>query len=231
MVLLIPRQAEFWSYVVSEKAPASEILLALLKDLGASSASGAAESTKSGQLVPAKRSNAPVAAEHDVPPERQRPYLPEVYEAERDIGLRRNSGANKLKRLKPRHKQVIALHLAGWESQRIAEKLDLTVAWVSTVLSDPLAREVISNFDELHEEEFKRLRVLANDAIRRALHPDKPDSTRLKAARMFHQRESELGLKDKGETAEDVMAKILQKIEAENVQINFNLGNSGNGQS
>lgn len=201
----------------------------LLKALEARSAGGV------GRLVPSETSigvdgelaGNESAAEHNVPlgssfPSDSR-YLPEIYDAQKDIGTRRDNGALKLKKLRPMHKKVLALHLAAWPNDQIARELHKSAAWISTVINDPLAQEVLNDFDAIHEGEFSRLRILANSALRDALQPTKTDSTRLRAARIFYQKDSETKV-EKGETAEDVMAKILTRIEADNVQINFNLG-------
>lgn len=199
--------------------------------LAALSASDVDELKRSAERKPATKGDAQ-GVEHNVPLEPPSPsseYLPQLYEAERDIGLRRESGANKLKRLKPRHKKVLALHLAGWPSHEIAAEVGMTVSWVSTIISDPLSQQIINNFEELQEEEFKRLRVLANDTLREAMHPGNPIKTRLEGVREFHRREASIVKGDKGETAEDVMEKILQRIEAENVQINIHNHSTGTG--
>ncbi len=195
----------------------------LLKALGVESASAVVESStsKTQALIPADNSE---VLEQNVPQERSG-YIPEVYDAQRDIGTRRENGALKLKRLRPFHKQVLALHLAAWPNEEIAKKLNRSPSWISSVINDPLSQEVLNNFEDLQEEEFKRLRLLANSALRDALLPHKNDSTRLRAARIFYQKSGE-DKGEKGETAEDVMAKVLANIEAENVQINFNLNTS-----
>lgn len=192
----------------------------LLKALGVESANVAGESStsKTKALTPADDSE--VLEQHV--PQGGGSYLPEVYDAQKDIGTRRENGALKLKRLRPFHKQVLALHLAAWPNEEIAKKLNRSPSWISSVINDPLSQEVLNNFEDLQEEEFKRLRLLANSALRDALLPHKNDSTRLRAARIFYQKDGE-AKGEKGETAEDVMAKVLQNIEAENVQINFNL--------
>ena len=148
-------------------------------------------------------------------------YLPEVYDAQKDIGTRSKTGANNLKKLKPKHKRIIALHLSGWSNNAIAKKLNYDATYISVVINDPSAQDIIAKFDELHEEEFKRLRILANETLRVAMQPDKPDSTKLAAARTFYKRETDMDLRPPEQTAEDVMQNILQKIEAENVQINI----------
>lgn len=155
--------------------------------------------------------------EHYVPPGN---YLPELYNVERDIGLRIETGSARLKKLKPKHKKIIALHLAGWPNNDIADHMEMSATYIAIVLRDPLCQEVIHTMDDLHEEEFMRLRAFANDALRNALQPTKPDKVRLQAASIFYKRESVKAEKS-GETAEDVMLKVLAKIEAQNVQINL----------
>jgi len=205
---------------MSETANASEGLKALLKALETKSANAAGESQ---MLETSTAADDMQAMEQNVTPAAgAKPsfYLPEVYNAERDIGLRTETGSQKLKKLKPKHKHIIALHLAGWPNQQIAAYLNMNVTYICIVLRDPLSQEVINSMDELHESEFQRLRIFANDALRDALQPHKPDRTRLQAASVFFKREAVKGA-EKGETAEDVMQKILAKIEAQNVQINI----------
>ena len=200
----------------------SNPLKQLLRSLETQSAGSAERLTKSELQEDANLPAVPEGAEHNVP---EGGYLTKAYAEGKQLGLRRENGAAKLKRLKPIHNRIIALHLSGWPNTEICKDVNRSPAWVSTVLNDPLAREVINNFEDLHEEEFKRLRVLANDSLRDAMQPTKTDSVRLQAARIFYQKDGQ-DSGEKGATAEDVMAQILQKIEAENVQINLNLGKS-----
>jgi len=154
---------------------------------------------------------------HDVP---RVEFVPAVYDAQKLTGISNGNGVHRLVKLKPLHKKILALHLSGASNVQISIELDRSPCWISDVIKDPSCQEVIEKIDILHEEEFKRLRGLANETLRSAMQPGKPDSTRLSAAKTYYQRESKTD-DSKTDTAEDVMSKILTKIEAENIQINI----------
>jgi len=155
--------------------------------------------------------------EHNVP---RVEFIPAVYDAQKLTGISNSNGVHRLVRLKPLHKKILALHLSGASNVQISIELNRSPCWISDVIKDPLCQEVIEKIDILHEEEFKRLRGLANETLRSAMQPGKPDLTRLSAAKTYYQRESKTD-DSKADTAEDVMSKILTKIEAENIQINI----------
>jgi len=156
-------------------------------------------------------------SEHNVP---RVEFVPAVYDAQKLTGISNGNGVHRLVRLKPLHKKILALHLSGASNVQISIELNRSPCWISDVIKDPSCQEVIEKIDILHEEEFKRLRGLANETLRSAMQPGKPDSTRLSAAKTYYQREGKTD-DSKTDTAEDVMSKILNKIEAENIQINI----------
>ena len=204
-------------------------LMKLLSKLEHQSAGNAEDVTPSERREPVTIEAAPGALRDATPVvEPSRPirgaYLREVYDAQRDIGTRIDTGSVRLKKLKPIHKKIIALHLAGWPNNDIARYLDVNATWVCIVLRDPLSREVIASMDELHEQEFTRLRVAANEALRDALQPSQSMRTRLQAASIYYKRDASMG--EKGETAEDVMQRVLQHINAETVNIQVNVAGS-----
>jgi len=156
-------------------------------------------------------------------PHSSNPESSAQYYAEKHIGLRRQSSPARRKKLKPIHKKMIALYLAGRRVIDIATECQCTPQCVSDLLGDPLAKEVIQQNDDLLRDEFKRLRSAANQVLRDCMQPTKPDGTRLKAANTFLKASGDLdgGEKDRGSSAEDVIAKILEKCNVENMQINL----------
>lgn len=163
-------------------------------------------------------------------PAKPRMVLPEIYRAEQDIGYRRdNGGHRRLRKLKPIHKKIIALHLSCWTNIDIAAHLDLCAGSITDVIMDPLAQDIIRKQDDIYNAEFARLKILANQTIRDGMQGHKSDATRLKAAALFDKREANQKV-DNSTTAEDVMAKILANIRAENIQVNVvnNFGDKSN---
>ena len=189
----------------------NDALRQLLKDLVPRSAESVDGSQKPGTVL---------TVEGSVVPSSENTEHKAMYAAGQDIGLVTNNTIQ-LKKLKPIHKKVIALHLAGWKHTDIAKYMERDPSWISNVICCELAKEVVANIDSLREEEFLRIRELADNAIRDALQPEKHDSVKLKAAALYYNRRKDLE-GDKGQSAEDVMAKVLDKINVENLQININ---------
>jgi len=159
-------------------------------------------------------------------PTNERAYLPEIYQAQRDIAINREpQGYQHLRKLKPLHKRVVALHLAGNTSASIAEQLNTSAGYVAWILKAPIVQELIAQYDSMQDAEFKRLRYRADDALREALTSDSR-TARLRAAEVFYKREDTLDSRNGGSglTAEDVAKKLLEAatFNNSNVQININ---------
>lgn len=159
-------------------------------------------------------------------PTNERAYLPEIYQAQRDIAINREpQGYQHLRKLKPLHKRVVALHLAGNTSAAIAEQLNTSAGYVAWILKAPIVQELIAQYDSMQDAEFKRLRYRADDALREALTSDSR-TARLRAAEVFYKREDILDGRNGGSglTAEDVARKLLESANFinSNVQININ---------
>ena len=150
-------------------------------------------------------------------------YSVERYEEEKLSGKRRESGALNLKRLRPKHIQVLALHLQGMKQSHIANRLGLSQPWVSNVISDPLSQEYITQFLEEQKGRLTGLFARSLDAVQEGLEAVHPTSdnplygTRLKAADMvFKLQGSYDEVVSSDESAEDVIERMLQV----NVQVN-----------
>lgn len=139
------------------------------------------------------------------------------YEVEKANGTRLPNGARPLKKLKPRHLQVIRLHLEGLPNRRVAQQLGMTDSQVSLILSDPLTRPILARASEQWDLEFDALYGLHLDALREGLQSgDVRD--RIRAASVYGRERLERRKQDTGgsESAEDVIARMLQL----NIQVN-----------
>lgn len=145
-----------------------------------------------------------------------------LYEREKQLGLRRENGARKLKRLTTRHMRIISLHLAGEKGEDIARICGVTNVTVSRILNDPLARKLISQVYEDRQNEIDALAGEAIDAVRQTLKGDHTAREKLAAVDKFVKLKDTIGRPDdSAKTAEDVVAQIFN-IEGQNVQINLN---------
>ncbi len=88
---------------------------------------------------------------------------------EKVIGDRTEHGCLKMQELKPEQKQYIACFISGMKCVEIAEQFDVSAAQVYRVVGDPLARQMIEEFDEGYKAEFMAMFPLVSDAVREAL--------------------------------------------------------------
>ena len=141
-----------------------------------------------------------------------RPFDRELYTYQKLIGARRKSGALNIQTLKPKHKQLLALHLQGVSNNVIAEVLDMAATHVSVLLGDPLMRRYIGEFHEGADAELQSLFPMAIDSFRRGLEDDDVKTSMIagkevfKALGKFQRHDTKQA---EGETAEDVIARAL----------------------
>lgn len=145
----------------------------------------------------------------------------EQYKYEKIIGLRTQTGALKLKRLTGRHRTIIGLHLKCLSNSDISLLTGYSEAWISTMLRDPLSQSYISSAIKGVEQELEALAPLAVDAVRQGLQSNS-ETTRLKASDRFFRATGRYNndLADGKETAEDVIARALDAIQAQAGAIN-----------
>lgn len=108
----------------------------------------------------------------------------ENYKYEKFIGKRQHSGNRNVTKLTPEHKRYITAFLNGMKIVEIADYFTVSALTVQRILSDPLARELINEFDDGFKEEFRRLFPLVTDSIRDGLLDDNL-GIRLKAVDRF----------------------------------------------
>lgn len=136
------------------------------------------------------------------------------YEEEKLEGVRRPNGVRYLSRLKPRHRQVITLHIAGHSNNDIAKVMNLSPATISLVLSDPLSQTIIQQALDDAQGELSALTLRSIDTIREAMDPTKTPKieTRLRGVDRFVKLYEVTEIKKKGRTAEDVVQDLLGSI-------------------
>lgn len=116
------------------------------------------------------------------------------------------------KRLKMKHRVVIAEHLRGRSNTAIAESLGVSPDYISYVLNNPTVKPVLERAYSDYEMELRALVPECIAAIRRNLRcGDAQGELRaaelgMKANRMFDSRD------DSRQTAEDVIERILERI-------------------
>ena len=74
-----------------------------------------------------------------------------------------------LKKLMPRHYEMIALHLKGRKLSEIAEAMHCTYATAWRVINDPESKTIIEEFYTAHKVDLMGLFPLAVDAVRKGL--------------------------------------------------------------
>ena len=129
-----------------------------------------------------------------------------------------------MKKLKPVHREIVALHLQGLKNVDIADTFGITTVTVQNVLKDPLSVEIIDAAREENRMRLSALKAKAIDCMDEAMSSGSID-TKLKGASLYF-REAARHSDDAGsETAEDVVQKII------NMQVNGNLNISYEGSS
>jgi hypothetical protein len=142
-------------------------------------------------------------------------YDPKAYRAEKASGERLPNGQTRLKKVTGKHLTCINYHLAGMTGAVIAANMNVTQAWVSKILNDPLVVDIIKQrFVELDSE----LRALYPQAIRvlsDGMRNDDP-MVQLSAADKWFRANGHYGQKlDKSAqtSAEDLVRMMLEKAE------------------
>lgn len=114
---------------------------------------------------------------------------------------------------KPVHRHIIALHLSGYSAQEIADMVDRSYSFVSAVLRDPSVRQVIGNILEETDRELAALMPLVRESLRNVLQ-NGTDASKVRAAEVVMKSQGKMGDDGRGgESAEDVVARIMAHIE------------------
>ncbi len=114
------------------------------------------------------------------------------------------------KRLKMRHRKVIAAHLQGASNGEIAVALGCSNAYISYVLNNPTVTPILQRCYDDYEREFQALTPLCIAALRSNLECEE-GVLQLKAVDLTFKRQGAYDKEqDMGTTAEDVIEKILK---------------------
>ena len=138
-------------------------------------------------------------------------YNPTKYKMEKIIGRRTRTGALKLKKLKPLHRQMIHMHIGCFSNRDIAFHLDVDEITVSRVLNDPLSIEILNVHAQGIDAELEALLPLGVDVVRKALLSDSPRTALQGVDKLFRAlgKFNHTGDGQERETAEDVIARAL----------------------
>jgi len=138
-------------------------------------------------------------------------YDPQVYQFEKIIGRRTKTGELKLRRLKPLHRQMIAMHIGCFSNRDIAFQMNVDEITVSRVLRDPLSQEIINVYAQGIDSELEALLPLGVDVLRKSLLSDSAKIALQGADKLFRAlgKFNHTGDEEKRETAEDVIQRAL----------------------
>jgi len=151
--------------------------------------------------------------------------LVDQYTKEKRLGIRKETGALKLKKLTFRHRKIIALHIQGFSGPQIAFYMNCSEVTVSRVLNDPLAKSYIDAAAKDREAEVKALMGSAVQGVREGLTKEGLSiETRLKAVDRYAKLQQAIDTKNDNASAEDVIAKMLDRIKAVQVNQQVNVG-------
>jgi hypothetical protein len=128
-----------------------------------------------------------------------------------------------LQKLSQKHKTIVALHAQGVSRHDIGKVADCTPEYVSMIVAQPLAQKYLAELEQYLDSRVKSLYSRTVDVIAGGLDSD-DEEVQLKAARLQLEVTGKLkGDKKESQSAEDVVAAILQKatvIIGNNVQVN-----------
>lgn len=138
------------------------------------------------------------------------------YEKQKIIGVRRENGALKLKRLSNKHYKIIAMHLQGWSGGAIAVQLNCSQITISRILNDPLTREILTQAAEDTKGEIEALIPKAVNVVRAGLNSNSL-TNQFRAVDKLEKLKNMTDSAPVEQTAEDLVQDLLSR------GINFNI--------
>lgn len=145
------------------------------------------------------------------------------FEKAKEVLEESKTGAKPLKKLTSKHHKVIFFYLQGVSVSEIAAEMSLTISWVSTILADPLAKEIIEAHHNSVRNELKSLSGRAVQAQREILE-SKNERNRLRASEivlkangLLEEKSSEQG------SVKELMSRALQRISDRSEKINVRM--------
>ena len=145
------------------------------------------------------------------------------YQRQKALGERRANGALNLKSLNTKHLKIIQMHLAGWSGGAIAHQMGTTQSRVSLVLTDPLAKAIISQAHEDVKGEIRALTRKGVSVVRDVMLSDQSTvAAKFKAIDKLKTLHDMTGSEERPATAEDLVQNLLKSGSTINLQINNN---------
>ena len=131
-----------------------------------------------------------------------------------------------LKKLRQKHKTIVALHLQHMKREDIGRIAACTPEYVSMLLQQPLVQAYLRELEQYMDTRLRSLYSKSVDAIDDCLGSG-DDKVKLAAARLQLEATNKLGNAQKDEdTAEDIVARILSGVTVQ-VHNEINVGNTG----
>lgn len=114
-----------------------------------------------------------------------------------------------------KHRLVILMHLEGYDGSEIANEVKLAPGTVYSILNNTQSQNIINQYFEFADQEFKALHKLSIKAVRdNLIHGDLDQ--RLRAADKFMKAQGKYDSnKEKSDTAEDVVKRIMEMRKAD----------------
>jgi len=137
-----------------------------------------------------------------------------------------------LKRLKEKHKNIIALHAQCMKREDIAAVVGCTPEYVSMIMQQPLAKAYMREVEKYMDSRLEALYGHSIDTIEKGLAGNATD-TQLKAARLQLEATGKLKKSTtEAQTAEDVVAALMKAaisgVVAIGTNVQVNVGESPN---
>jgi len=146
------------------------------------------------------------------------------YEREKAVGIRRENGARKLKKLNTRHLSMISMRLQGCSLEQVAQSFGCTVATVSRIMNDPLAQQYLQTVYQDRKQEIDALAGKVIEAVRTGLDSVNVRDKLAAVSKYTEVKKTIAADSAPEETAEDVAAKILSGLTVkDNGQVNVQI--------
>ncbi len=121
--------------------------------------------------------------------------------------------ASVLKKLNPRHKKAVQLHLQGTTLQKISDQTGLSPTWVCKILKSKAAKKQIAEYSDYFDQVFLAQYTKSIAAVRDGLQ-DPDINVRLKAADTYFKAHGKYkdATRGDGQTAEDLIQRIMKMM-------------------
>lgn len=125
------------------------------------------------------------------------------------------------RRLKMRHRRIIACHIQGVSNSQIAVSIGCSAGYISQVLNNPTVIPILQRCYQEYETEFQALTPLCIAALRDSLESDDPVN-QMKAVDLTFKRQGAYDRKEStAATAEDVIERILKISGKDGTKLEF----------